>query len=61
MKHYTRTAAFTKLAPYCLLANDDAFMEVCEWNNGNSDRMFSLTHGELRALIALTHCEEESD
>ena len=71
MKHYTRNAAFTKLASYCLLAKDDAFIEVCEWNSGDgydvhigdgcNDRMFSLTHGELRALIALTHCEEESD
>lgn len=61
MKLYKRNAVFTELKPYCHLASDTSFMEVCEWENGEgfdvtvNDRFsFSLTYGELDALIVLT-------
>lgn len=51
-----------KLKKYCYFSNDDDdFIEVTEWTNGegfdvniytknNKDKLFSLTHGELDAI-----------
>jgi hypothetical protein len=60
MESYDRKARFTKLKPYCIFASDEDFIEICEWKNGegidvtlNNKNIFSLTYGELEALIVL--------
>ena len=71
MKHYKRSAVSAELKPYCHFAKEHDMIEVCEWSNGegydvsmsreDGDKNFTLSHGELQALIALTHIAEESD
>lgn len=64
MDVYNRKAIFESLSEYCVFADKDAFIEVCEWHNGEGfdveissklgDNTFSLTWGEYDAMIHLT-------
>ena len=62
-----RTAKFTELKPYDPFADNNAYMEVCEWSNGegfdvtlssHGDQRFSLTWGQWEALQALVAYKE---
>ena len=62
-----RTAKFTELKPYCVMAEDNGYMEVCEWSNGegfdvtlnsHGEQRFSLTWGQWEALQALVAYKE---
>jgi len=63
MKQYTRKAIFSELKPFCHFAGDDDFIEITEWYSGegydvnisskNRSEQFSLTDGELQALLHL--------
>jgi len=64
MDVYKRKAIFESLSEYCIFADKDAFIEVCEWHNGEGfdveissklgDNKFSLTWGEYEALAKLS-------
>lgn len=61
---YKKSSVFLKLKSFCHFAKDDDFMEITEWKNGegfdiyissaNKDKFFSLTYGELEALLVLS-------
>ena len=63
VKTYTRKAKMTELKPYCHHADDNDFIEVTEWENGegfdvtlstkSSDEKFTLTWGQFEALQAV--------
>lgn len=56
----TRRAITLKTRPYCHLTDEDSFIEVTQWSNGEgydvhisnkgSDQTFSITDGEFEAL-----------
>lgn len=58
---YNRKAKFTQLKLYDLFANDDDFMEVCEWHNGEgfdvtmNDRIVSFSWGQWECLLVLVN------
>jgi hypothetical protein len=60
MKEYTRKAISADLDKFCMLQKPDAFIEVCEWFNGEGvditigEKVISLTHGELTAIEVLS-------
>ena len=64
MEKYKLKAVSDKLNKYCCLTDENGFIEVTEWHNGegfnfslsskNHTSEFMLTHGELKAIIALT-------
>jgi len=60
MDVYKRKAIFESLSEYCVFADKDAFIEVCEWHNGEGfdveidDKRFNLTWGEYEALAKLS-------
>ena len=55
-----RKTVFDELNKYCHLAKDDDFIEVTEWTNGEgydismANKSFSVTIGELEAILYLT-------
>jgi len=63
IEKYKLDAKFTSLKDYCSFAEENDFIEVIEWHNGEgvdvriSNRKreisFSLTHGEFQALTVL--------
>ena len=62
-----RTAKFTELKPYDFTTEDNGYMEVCEWSNGegfdvslnsHGEQHFSLTWGQWEALQALVAYKE---
>lgn len=63
MDKYTRKAVFSELQKYDPIANDNDFIEVIEWKNGDgfdvqiagkfSTRFFELTWGEYTAIKKL--------
>jgi hypothetical protein len=61
MEVYDRKARFTELKKYDHMAEDNDFIEVCEWHNGEgfdvttSEKSISLTWGEFEALTVLVH------
>jgi len=59
-----RKSVFSELKNYCHLSDDDDFIEVTEWSNGDGydivvsstkrgDQFFSLTYGEIDLLQVL--------
>ena len=67
---YKLKAKMADLNLYDYLAKKGDYIEVCEWNNGEGVnveiggkevRTINLTHGEMRALMALYFYEEKSD
>ena len=60
MEKINRKSINAKLSKFDILANKDAFIEVTEWVNGEgfditiNDKIFSLTHGQLKAINYLT-------
>lgn len=57
-----RKSAYVELSKFCLLSKPDDTLEITEWANGegfdvclmsSSTQMFSLTYGQLDALIHL--------
>lgn len=57
MKTSNRKAVYDDLKKYCCFAEDDAYIEVTEWTNGegfdidiNDKKRISLTSGELNAI-----------
>ena len=64
-----RKAIFANLKPYCHFAQQDDYIEVTEWSNGegydvtihNVDgiKNISLTFGEFQALTTLINYEGE--
>ena len=61
METNKRKAISDKLNKYCTLANENDFIEVTEWTNGegwditlNGKPVISLTYGELEAINFLT-------
>jgi len=57
----SRASILTSLKDYCVLCDDNDYINVCEWGNGegvdvsiytsrNGEQMFSLTYGQLKAL-----------
>lgn len=64
-----RWAVFSELKGYCYLSDDNDYMEVTEWSNGEGydiviDRKsgvekFSLTHGEWHLLQVLINWRSE--
>lgn len=71
MKTYKRKAMFASLRPYDCFAKENDYIEVTEWANGEGwdinisrergDLQFSLTHGELQAVRAMTDIQLEDD
>lgn len=71
IKRYTRKAVMANLNDYCHCAKPDDNMEVTQWANGegwdividsrHNSRTFSLTDGEMRALMVLTNIAETED
>lgn len=62
MKKYTKNAVFCELKKYDHIANDDDYIEVTEWKNGEGfdveivgklSTRFQLTWGEYTALKKL--------
>lgn len=58
---------FDDLSKYCIFAHKDDFITVTEWANGEGydidiggrkDKQFSLTSGELEAIVFLTQTLE---
>ena len=60
MEKTNRKSINAKLSKFDILANKDDFIEVTEWVNGEgyditiNDKIFSLTHGQLKAIYYLT-------
>lgn len=61
MESYNRPAVCCKLDEFDkLYATESDYIEICKWKNGNgydiaiNDRHYSLTIGELDAIIKLT-------
>lgn len=60
-----RTSLFTLLKPYDCFADQDSFIEITEWSNGEGydvnivtnhrEQLFQITHGEFEALTVLMH------
>lgn len=62
MEKYNRKAIFSNLKKYCSLAEEDSFIEITEWNNGEGfdveiqsklSTRFQLTWGEYDAIKKL--------
>jgi hypothetical protein len=59
MKFYNRPSIYTNLKQYCHHADSDALIDVCEWASGEGwdisigQKLVSLTHGELQAIVVL--------
>jgi hypothetical protein len=63
-----RKAIFSSLGPYCIMADDEDFMEVTQWTNGEGVDIhisrnktfehFSLTYGEYELLQVLINYKE---
>lgn len=60
METYNRKTKFTELKPYCHMANENDFVEVTEWKNGegfdvsiSDKKTISLTWGEWECIQAL--------
>lgn len=56
-----RKSVRDELSKYCILANNNEFIEITEWANQegwdieiDEKKRFSLTHGELEAIVFLT-------
>jgi DMSO/TMAO reductase YedYZ molybdopterin-dependent catalytic subunit len=56
-----------ELSKYCIFAHKDDYIAVTEWSNGEGydvdiggrkDKQFSLTSGELEAMVFLTQTLE---
>lgn len=68
---YKRRAVFLPLSRYCFFNNDDSFIEVTDWHNGegkditisrrNGEDRFSLTYGEMEALLVAWNYKEETE
>ena len=63
-----RKAKFIELKNYCYISNNNSYIEVTEWTNGegvdvvidsHGIQRFSLTHGEFQALQLLMMYEED--
>ena len=58
---YNRKARFAELKPYDQFSDEDDFMEVCEWHNGEGfdvtidNRQFQLTWGQWECLQVLVN------
>lgn len=60
MEFTTRKSINDNLHKYCYLSNDDDFIEITQWSNGegydinisrkNENKLFSLTYGEIEAI-----------
>lgn len=59
MNFAQRRTVSDSLNKYCHLAKPHDQVEVCEWTNGEGwdialgNKLFTLTHGELQALVVL--------
>jgi hypothetical protein len=58
-EEYTRRSIFAKLREFCLFADEDSYIEVTQWKNGEGfdveissvhTRTFQFTYGEFLAL-----------
>ena len=68
IKQYIRKAVMASLGDYCHLADQNDIIEVSQWSTGegwditidskHNTRTFSLTDGEMKALIVLTNIAE---
>ena len=60
VKEYKRKCIEADLGQFCYLQRPNAFIEVCEWNNGDgyditiNERVIQLTRGEVKAIKYLT-------
>lgn len=60
MEKTNRKSIHTNLSKFDVLAKKDDFIEVTEWTNSEgfditiNDKIFSLTHGQLKAIYYLT-------
>jgi len=65
IKTYERKAKFSELEPYDTSTDEDSFMEVCEWNNGEgfdvtiNNRHFHLTWGQWECLQVLVNYKDK--
>lgn len=71
IKVSSRRSVFLELRDYChLTKTDHEFLEITEWSNGEgfdifissgaSEKLFSLTHGELEALFIASRWREDT-
>ena len=68
MKFSKRKSVSENLSEYCYLSKENDFIEVTEWANGdgidinistnNTDKIISLTHGELTLINILANIQE---
>jgi hypothetical protein len=56
VKKYKRKSVEADLKQFCYLQKEHAFIEVCEWENGDGyditlcEKIISLTRGEIKAI-----------
>lgn len=62
---YNRKAIFSEIRPFCHLAKEHDYMEICEWENGegfdveissSAATRFQITWGEYDLLKKLIKC-----
>jgi hypothetical protein len=63
MQQYKRNSIFSELRPFCHLSDDDDYIEITEWKNGegydvnintkSGDKTISLTYGQFKAMKKL--------
>lgn len=63
IENYQRKSVHANLKDFCYLSDNDGFVELTEWHNGegvdvciaskNKSVLLQLTHGELDAIAVL--------
>lgn len=71
METYNKKSVSDNLKKYCYFADDDSFIEVTQWKNGegydinieshNSTKLIGFTNGELEAISYLVKVLEYNE